>query len=580
MVPQKYTRRITGKKIIASCAVGVTAALTYGTGLASAHPLPTTLTSAVAPGQTSPSPAATADRTRAGIPSAQATRTPTPTKSAPTVGRAGTGPRPAAPAPLVATLTTVASPSVVLGSGGQVFDTATLSGGVNNPTGTITFVLFRPGDTTCSRAPVFDSTVPVSGNGIYPSRSFRPTTAGTYRWVAWYSGDLNNVSVSTTCNDPGESVDVTPARTSLRMMLSRDVTLGGQVSSTAILTGGVDPLGLIMLRLFGPGDTTCSRAPTFSDNIPVFGNGRYDAGPFIPTAAGTYRWTASYNGNANNLPASTTCNDPGTTVEVLPAPTSLRTTASPSVALGGQVSDTATLTDGVNPTGTITFLLFGPGDPTCSNPPPFRSEITVSGNGDYTSTPFTPDAGGTYRWTASYNGDPNNSPASTTCNDPGASVSVTPVPVSLRTTASPSVTLGGQVSATATLTDGVNPTGTTTFLLFGPEDETCSGPPVFTSTVPVSDNGSYTSAPFIPTSVGAYRWTVSYTGDANNSPASTTCGDPDGSVVVTAELPVTGTDVRFLTSLGAGLLTLGWLLTVVTRRGSRQRLARPRSCTS
>jgi hypothetical protein len=58
----------------------------------------------------------------------------------------------------------------------------------------------------------------------------------------------------------------------------------------------------------------------------------------------------------------------------------LTTTASPDVALGRQVSDTATLAGGVSPTGTITFRLFGPGNATCSGTPAFTSTKQVSAN--------------------------------------------------------------------------------------------------------------------------------------------------------------------------------------------------------
>ena len=103
------------------------------------------------------------------------------------------------------TLTTQASANVAVG--GQIHDTAFLSGGVN-PTGTITFDLFGPGDTTCAGPALFTSAVPVNGNGSYDSAGFTALVAGTYQWVANYSGDANNAAAVTACNDPDESVVV------------------------------------------------------------------------------------------------------------------------------------------------------------------------------------------------------------------------------------------------------------------------------------------------------------------------------------------------------------------------------------
>jgi len=104
------------------------------------------------------------------------------------------------------TLTTNASGLTTVG--GSVYDIATLAGGLV-PTGTITFGLFAPGDTLCTRPAVFASTVPVNGNGNYGSALYSPTQAGTHRWVAYYGGDGNNDPVLSPCNAPNESVVVT-----------------------------------------------------------------------------------------------------------------------------------------------------------------------------------------------------------------------------------------------------------------------------------------------------------------------------------------------------------------------------------
>jgi len=216
------------------------------------------------------------------------------------------------------------------------------------------------------------------------------------------------------------------------------------------------------------------------------------------------------------------------------------TTASPSTILGGQIFDTATLSGGASPTGTITFTLYGPNNVTCTGVPAFTNTVPVNGNGSYVSSPFTPTSAGTYRWIATYSGNANNNPAGpTACNDPAETVTVGQVAPQITTVASPSVPVGGQINDTATLSGGFNPTGTITFRLYGPGDVTCAGPPLFSNTVPVAGNGSYNSANFTTTQPGTYRWIAFYSGDANNSPASGSCGDPAEIVVVTAAVAST-----------------------------------------
>jgi hypothetical protein len=46
--------------------------------------------------------------------------------------------------------------------------------------------------------------VVVSGDGSYVSPAVAPASGGTYQWVARYSGDKNNRSLSGSCNDPTE----------------------------------------------------------------------------------------------------------------------------------------------------------------------------------------------------------------------------------------------------------------------------------------------------------------------------------------------------------------------------------------
>ena len=76
------------------------------------------------------------------------------------------------------------------------------------------------------------------------------------------------------------------------------------------------------------------------------------------------------------------------------------------------LTDTAHLTGGSIPGGTITFTLTDPNGNLVTLPAEDAS-MMVSGNGDYTTpTGITAALVGTYHWTASYGGDTNNNPAS------------------------------------------------------------------------------------------------------------------------------------------------------------------------
>jgi hypothetical protein len=109
----------------------------------------------------------------------------------------------------IPTLTTSAHSASSFGS--PVSDTATLSG--SSPTGTITWNVYASGDANCTtplNSQPSTLTATVTGNGNYSSPDYTPTAAGDYKWVATYSGDGSNGSISTACNDPKEVSTVPP----------------------------------------------------------------------------------------------------------------------------------------------------------------------------------------------------------------------------------------------------------------------------------------------------------------------------------------------------------------------------------
>jgi len=312
---------------------------------------------------------------------------------------------------------TTPSPSVPIG--GSISDSAVLAGG-RVPGGTLTFQLFGPGDTSCS-TPINTSSVPVHGNATYSSPPVTPTAIGTYNWRVSYSGDANNNPAGpTACGS--ETVNVNKAVTSITTTPSGTVAVGGNISDSATLSGGFNPTGTITFKLFGPGDTTCATVIATS-TATVNGNGTYGSAAFSTNAVGTYNWVASYGGDANNSAAGpSACG--AESVTVTKASPSISTTPSGTVPAGGKISDSATLSGGFHPTGTITFKLYGPGDTTCSTVIATFT-VTVNGDGAYGSPTFTTVGAGTYNWVASYGGDANNNPAGpSACG--AESVSVTP----------------------------------------------------------------------------------------------------------------------------------------------------------
>jgi hypothetical protein len=243
---------------------------------------------------------------------------------------------PAVAAQFPVTITTQASPSVPVG--GQIFDTATLAGDIQTGA-TLTFRVYGPDDANCAGTPVVSSVPVTAGQFTYQSPTFITNAAGTYRWVAEYSV-AGVVLASTACNDPNESVLVTRATPTISTQASPAVTLGGAIFDTATLAGGFNPTGTVTFNLYGPNNATCAGGVAFTSSPTLAANGTAASGPFVPLLPGTYRWVASYSGDANNAPVAGACNDPNESVVVSPAPT----TTSSSTSTSTSTSSTSTTT--------------------------------------------------------------------------------------------------------------------------------------------------------------------------------------------------------------------------------------------
>ena len=440
----------------------------------------------------------------------------------------------APPQPAIAT--TPSPASATLGSTAIALkDSAVLSGGLN-PTGTITFTLFFNGGAT----PVDTETVTVSGAGTYNTPTgftvpLAKTSAGTYQWNAAYSGDSNNNPVSENNAVSEQVVVLAPPATAIVTTPSpKSATLGTTpitLKDQAVLSGGSNPTGTITFMLFFNGGAT----PVDTETVTVNGDGIYSTPtgftvPIAKTSAGTYQWNAAYSGDTLNVPASENNAASERVVVSLPTPTIVTTPSPIGVMLGPErvtLRDTASLTGGSNPTGTITFTLFFNGGAT----PVDTETVTVNGDGTYSTPtgfllPATGAITGTYQWNATYSGDTFNNPASDN-NDPAERLTVVPAGPAIATTPNPtSTTVGNTLQDVATLAGTYFPTGSITFTL------SLNGTVVDTETVTVIGNGPYTTPTgFTVTAPGVYQWNAVYSGDSNNNPASD-MGDPKEQVVV------------------------------------------------
>jgi uncharacterized repeat protein (TIGR01451 family) len=307
-------------------------------------------------------------------------------------------------------------------------------------------------------------TIPV-GAATTVKLVYTPRTVTNFRDTDSVSVDQPDPNLSN--NSFVDAFIVQKASPTVTSTASPPVVVGSSIFDTATINNGFGPPtfpphGSMTFTLFGPGDSTCGGPAVFNSTTRLPGTVPTYPGYAAPVTAtsasfttslsGTFRWVTRYLGDGNNNPTSTACNDPGENVVVSQASPAIATQASTTVPIGGTVTDTATLSGGFNPAGTLTFSIYGPADTTCSQTPLATTTATVGGNGTYASGPFTPAHAGTYRFVARYSGDAQNDPVSGACNDAGESVVVTQAATAtnLASSASPSA-FGSTVIFTATV---------------------------------------------------------------------------------------------------------------------------------
>jgi hypothetical protein len=222
--------------------------------------------------------------------------------------------------PLISTQVSDAGPVV---PGTAVSDTATIGGLAapsNGQQGTITFRAYGPDDATCATTATYTSVVdPIAGNGDYNSfthgdgGAFAPNTPGTYRWRAFYApdaGDVNNVAVSTPCNDADEEFVVQqfqPTLTTAQTVTIKD-------SATIVVAGGGPLSGMAHFQPFSDSSCMAGNELAAQQDVAVSGASGTTVSTtpitIVDPGEPTIYWKVSYtSSNAAHASIAATCTE-------------------------------------------------------------------------------------------------------------------------------------------------------------------------------------------------------------------------------------------------------------------------------
>jgi hypothetical protein len=219
-----------------------------------------------------------------------------------------------------------------------------------------------------------------------------------------------------------------------------------------------------------------------------------------------------------------------------PAITATVTNASNAVVTSAPIGSTvvvgasvASSTASSTPTGSVNFSLFN--NLSCSGTPTVQSNVAlVGGMASSSATPMTASG---LSFLINYNGDASNTPSVSQC------AVVTPTSAAVTVTnalSATSVVAGSSVTGQATLGGNTaNAGGTVAYNVF--TNNSCTLATTSPASVTVTNGVVPASAALAFNQAGTYFWHAVYSGDANNSAATSSCG----ALTVNAVAPTTGT---------------------------------------
>jgi len=411
-------------------------------------------------------------------------------------------------------VTTKLSPGTTVAAGTTIVDQATLSGGfpASGVSGTVTYYFFGLGDSSCNGLSAVSQTVGIGVGNSVPS--FSPptiTAAGQYSFNAAYNGDANNNAITSSC-EPLTVSSTTPTVTT--SLSATTVNVGGTVTDSAILTQASNAGGTVTYSDFNNGG--CLGVGTLVSTVSVTNGNVPNSRSVLLNATGAYSFEASYSGDSNNSPATSSC-EPLTVQSVTTTITTKL--SSTSVVAGGVATDSATLTGSFNAGGTVAYNMFPNG--ACTGTSNTIFTVTVASGTVPNSRTITLNNTGTFSFNAVYSGDSNNSGATSQC-EPLTVVKTSP---SITTAISPAstITIGQSIVDSATIDGAFQGTGTVTYYYYG-LSASCTGSSSIVSTVNLGLNNLVpNSGAFTLSSTGSVSFNAVYSGDSNNSPATSAC---------------------------------------------------------
>ncbi len=346
--------------------------------------------------------------------------------------------------------------------------------------------------------------------------------------------------------------DVRPAQLTVTTTATPATQLAGQQNRDSVTIGGAYGgwRGKVEVRLYGPARSqaaiSCAGPPLAATSYET-GAGPSLTPPLAPSAPGWYGYQLTIASTADVTGLTTPCGVPAETFKVETQPAVVTRVSSQTTLAGSAVTDTVEVTGLAGESVTVGASLFGPypaaDKMTCAGPPFWTGSFAAAADGVYLTDPVTLTVPGFYTYREAIAASDFVRAVETPCAAEPETTIVRGKP-QIRTQVSAQEAAPG-----AAITDSVVVTGlgalsaTVNVALYGPfptrGEIRCDGTPIATSALPVTGDGTYTSAPTTLTVAGYYTYQESIAATNAFDGTVTPCGDVAETTFVRAKPAVT-----------------------------------------
>jgi len=348
------------------------------------------------------------------------------------------------------------------------------------------------------------------------------------------------------------TADVRPARLTVTTTATPNVLLAGQTSRDSVTIGGAYHgwRGQVEVRLFGPfrsqATISCAGAPLATSTYST-GAGPSMTPPAAPPGPGWYAYQLAIASTDDVIGLTTPCGVPAETFKVETQPTVGTRVSSQTALAGSAVTDTVSVTGLAGETVTVAASLYGPypaaDKMTCASPPFWTGSFTASVDGAYVTDPVTLTVPGYYTYRESIAATDFVRAVDTPCAAAAETTIVRGTP-QIRTQVSAQEAAPGTAITDTVVVTGLGAlTATANVALFGPfasrAEIRCDVAPVATSSLALTGDGTYTSAPTTLTKAGYYTYQETIAATDALDGAATGCGEATETTFVQAKPAVT-----------------------------------------